>query len=149
MKKTFSYAFSGGQIVSLWCETTLSLYHTSLTLSYRWSVYRMENKNPCIKQSFCCNCHNFVRFILMKNTTWSWMFFLKNNSIFKVSSPQGLPKSIKTNKTNICCCFYFVSLHFKIECIAFKQKIQKLLSPWGCYANCLIPNSFSAIHLHE
>ena len=49
MKKTLSYAFSGVQIVSLSCKTTLSLYHTPLlTLSYHWSVYRLANKNPWI-----------------------------------------------------------------------------------------------------
>ena len=30
MIKTFSHAFSGVQTVSLWCKTTLSLYHTPL-----------------------------------------------------------------------------------------------------------------------
>ena len=106
MKKTFSYAFSGVQIVSLWCKTTLSLYHTPLlTLSYHWSVYRIENKNPWIRQGFCCNCHNFVWFILMKNTTWSWINAVFKNSIFKVSSSQALSKSIKTNKSMFATAF--------------------------------------------
>ena len=64
--KTFSYAFSGVQI--------FSLYHTPLlTLPYQWLVYRMEKENPWILRGFCYNCHNFIRFVLMKNTTWSWI----------------------------------------------------------------------------
>ena len=33
-------------------------------------------------------------------------YFFLMNSIFKVSSSQTLTKSIKTDKTNACCCFY-------------------------------------------
>ena len=86
MKKIFSYAFSGVQIVSLWRKTTLSLYHTSLTLSYRRLVYRIENKNPWIKRGSCCNCHNFVRFNLMKNTTWSWISFFKRTKFLRLAA---------------------------------------------------------------
>ena len=106
MKKAFSYAFSGVQIVLLWCKTTLSLYYTLLlTLSYHWSVYQISNKNPWIKLGFCCNCHNFVQFILMKKMTWSWINAFFKELTFKVSSPQAWTKLIKTNKTNTCSCF--------------------------------------------
>ena len=54
---------------------------------------------------------------LVKNT-----YFLKkrNNSIFKVGTPQALTKSIKTNKTNASCYVYFICLNFKINAPAFK-----------------------------
>ena len=60
----------------------------------------------------------------------------KNTSFFKEIHFQALRKSVKTSKSNACCCVYFICLNFKMECLAFKQQIQKLLSSWDCYADC-------------
>ena len=86
---------------------------------------------------FCPDYFN-EKYGLIKST---WIFL--KNSIFKVSTPQALTKSLKASKTDASCCIYFICLHSKMEWLVLKKQIQKLLwSFWGRYADCETLNSF-------
>ena len=61
-------------------------------------------------RGLCRNRHNFVRFILMKNTTWSCFFLQKRTQFFfKVSSPQALTKLLSTDAVD--------PRHLKVEVV--------------------------------